>query len=507
MRKSLLIITSFCFGIVSANAQITLTTADMPSPTKIRYMANDTLPTVSIGNSDTIQTWDFTAVTQHTVDTSTVMPYASIPNAVFSSATMAVQLGSANFYGYLQNTSSSFTFLGGSGIIDVQGSPIAVNQINTPAEILFNFPTSFDSSFTNNYTSSAKFFFGQQINGFYIDSVHQRSYVEKTSVVDAYGTLTTLLGGPYNVLRVMETKETHDTTQAFFFGGWNNIPGGITSSFTKTYSWWANGIGTSLAKATVDSNGTVTNLEWLTALPSDPPLTAAVTSTNVSCEGSCDGTSTVTATWGTPPYTYSWSTSPVQNSATASALCVGTYTVTVTDSASSTATATVTISKPGQPTISANGLVLSTTYPATTYQWILDDSAVVATTQNFTVTQNGNYTLVVSYGTGCMDTSLAYNFNNIGIVESAMINSVKVSPNPATSSITIAFDNRLMAAPQTILIDIKNELGQSVKKANANQLVNGKNEMIVDIADLPKGIYFIQIQSENSILNKKLIKQ
>ncbi|MES2592772.1 MAG: T9SS type A sorting domain-containing protein [Bacteroidota bacterium] len=506
MRKSLLIITSFCFGIVSANAQITITTADMPVATKIQYHSNDTVPTISIGNSDTIQTWNFTAVTQHTVDTSTVFPYASVPNTAFSSATMAVQQGSANFYGYLLNSPSALTLLGGSGVVDIQGSPIAVNQINTPGEILFNFPTSFDSSFTNNYSTSAKFFFGQQINGFYIDSVHQRSRVEKSFVVDAYGTLTTLLGGPYNVLRVKEIKEKHDTTQAFFFGGWNDIPGGITSSFTTTYSWWANGIGSALAKATVDTNGTVTNLEWLTALPSDPLLAAAAMSTNVSCEGTCDGSSTVTATWGVPPYTYSWSTSPAQNSATASALCVGSYTVTVTDSVSATATAVVTISNPEQPTISANGLVLSTTYPATTYQWVLNDSALVATTQNFTVTQNGSYTLVVSYGSGCTDTSLAYNFNNIGIVESALINSVKVSPNPATNSVTIAF-NFGIASQQTILVDIKNELGQSVKKVNVNQLANGKNEMLVDIADLPKGIYFIQIQGENSIINKKLIKQ
>jgi len=68
-------------------------------------------------------------------------------------------------------------------------------------------------------------------------------------------------------------------------------------------------------------------------------LTLTTTSTPSSNN---NGTATVSSvTNGVSPYTYSWNTSPVQNTATATGLDSGTYMVTVTDSTSCTASATV----------------------------------------------------------------------------------------------------------------------------------------------------------------------
>ncbi|PKP20962.1 MAG: hypothetical protein CVU05_07830, partial [Bacteroidetes bacterium HGW-Bacteroidetes-21] len=52
---------------------------------------------------------------------------------------------------------------------------------------------------------------------------------------------------------------------------------------------------------------------------------------HISCGGSCDGEATVDATGGYPPYTYTWSTVPIQTGPIATGLCQGTYFVTVTD--------------------------------------------------------------------------------------------------------------------------------------------------------------------------------
>ena len=53
--------------------------------------------------------------------------------------------------------------------------------------------------------------------------------------------------------------------------------------------------------------------------------------TGVSCSDASDGSATVSVSGGTPPYAYSWSTIPVQTTATATGLASGIYTVTVTD--------------------------------------------------------------------------------------------------------------------------------------------------------------------------------
>lgn len=363
MKKFILISYILCVSIVHGLGQIVITSTDMPTPTKMFITSNDTMPTVSIGNSDSIQTWDLTSVVEHTIDTSIVMPYDSLPNPSFSSANTVIQQ-EQSFYGYLVNSPASFELIGGSGTIDIEGSSTAVSQAYIPSEILFKFPTSFDSSFTNNYSTDAKFYYGQQFQGITVDSVHRRSSVYKTVLADAWGTLITPLGGPYNVLRIKETKEINDTVMAYFFGGWNNFPGGITHSITTTYKWWANGIGTALATASVDTNGAVMSVEWLKELPSDPPPT-------------------------------------------------------------------------------------------------------------------------------------------IGITETTFSGDIIIYPNPANDQVMIIYYNN--PAP-SLLIEIKNELGQLVKKAELNQL-NTDKKVAVDISQLPRGIYFVCIQNNNAIINKKFVKQ
>ena len=77
------------------------------------------------------------------------------------------------------------------------------------------------------------------------------------------------------------------------------------------------------------------------------PLAAGISSfANATCNALCNGKATATASGGTPGYTYSWNSTPVQISSTASGLCAGNYTVTITDSKGCTTTQTVTINQP-----------------------------------------------------------------------------------------------------------------------------------------------------------------
>lgn len=77
-------------------------------------------------------------------------------------------------------------------------------------------------------------------------------------------------------------------------------------------------------------------------------VVTTVTSTMTSCFGGNDGTATVSGTGGTPGYIYAWSTTPVQNTLTATGLTSGDYYVTVTDANNCFVIDTVTV---GQPTM------------------------------------------------------------------------------------------------------------------------------------------------------------
>ncbi len=85
-----------------------------------------------------------------------------------------------------------------------------------------------------------------------------------------------------------------------------------------------------------------------------PPLSIFIAaSTNVSCFGGNNGSATVEAGGGVPPYTYMWSNG--QNTTTINNLFAGTYTVTVTGSSGSgTASTSVVITQPPVLNISAS---------------------------------------------------------------------------------------------------------------------------------------------------------
>ena len=76
------------------------------------------------------------------------------------------------------------------------------------------------------------------------------------------------------------------------------------------------------------------------------PPSISTTKNNVSCYNGNNGQATALVSGGTAPYTYTWNTTPVITSATATGLTAGNYTVTVRDSKGCSNSIQVTISQP-----------------------------------------------------------------------------------------------------------------------------------------------------------------
>jgi GH43 family beta-xylosidase len=143
-------------------------------------------------------------------------------------------------------------------------------------------------------------------------------------------------------------------TNVSCFGGSNGAinltPTGGTGPYT--FNWLPSGpttedrtgltAGTYSVQIT-DVNGCTATVTVTVTAP--PALVITSTQTNISCNGGCNGSATVVVSGGTPGYSYSWSPSG-GNSATATGLCVGTYTVIVTDANGCTATRTISITQP-----------------------------------------------------------------------------------------------------------------------------------------------------------------
>ncbi|WP_294312144.1 T9SS type A sorting domain-containing protein, partial [uncultured Chryseobacterium sp.] len=199
-------------------------------------------------------------------------------------------------------------------------------------------------------------------------------------------------------------------------GAINLTPSGGTAPYTFN---WGGGITTEdrtgLAAGTytvviTDANGCTATVNATVTQPTT--LSAAVTQTNVLCNGGSTGTATVTVTGGTAPYTYAWSPSG-GTAATATGLSAGTYTVTVTDANGCTLTRTVTIiqsSAVSGTTVvtnvacngASNGAINLTPAGGTapyTFNW-----GGGVTTEDRTGLAAGTYTVVITDANGCTAT-------------------------------------------------------------------------------------------------------
>jgi gliding motility-associated-like protein len=196
-------------------------------------------------------------------------------------------------------------------------------------------------------------------------------------------------------------------------------PAGGTGTYT--YSWntspiQTNATASSLTAATytvtiTDANGctltttaTVTNISAET-VTINPPV-------NILCNGGNNGSATSTVVGGTTPYTYSWSTIPIQTNANATGLTAGTYTLSVTDASGCLATASVTITQPALLTVTTaspvnilcnggnNGSDIATAAGGTgtyTYAWTPGGQS----NANSTGLTAGTYTITVTDANGC----------------------------------------------------------------------------------------------------------
>jgi len=176
----------------------------------------------------------------------------------------------------------------------------------------------------------------------------------------------------------------------------------------------------------IDLNGCLITKTYTITQPT--LLTTSTTQTNVTCFGGNNGSTSVTPVGGTGPYTYTWSTIPVQNTAQISNLIVGNYSVTVTDANGCTSTSTVTITQPTQIT-SITSMTISTCGQA-------NGSASVSPSGGV-----GPYTYLWSNGgTTQLITGLlpgVYNVTVTGIAGCTATNNILVtSPNSPTLSIS-----------------------------------------------------------------------
>ncbi|MBS1636544.1 MAG: gliding motility-associated C-terminal domain-containing protein [Bacteroidetes bacterium] len=208
--------------------------------------------------------------------------------------------------------------------------------------------------------------------------------------------------------------------------------GAATASVTGgtpnyTYSWTPTGTTAPTASALCAGNYTVTVTDFkgcittqTTSIIAPPAITLTPAGGTVTCAGACNGTVGVTASGGTPNYSYSWNSVPAQTtSVTAANLCPGNYAVTVTDAHGCISSIGATITQPTVLTATISNIQPSCNVcigaatanpsggtPPYTYNWVNSTGTSVSTNQTATNLCVGNYTVTITDSHGCTTTKV-----------------------------------------------------------------------------------------------------
>jgi PKD repeat protein len=158
---------------------------------------------------------------------------------------------------------------------------------------------------------------------------------------------------------------------------------------------------------------------------------------------------------------------------------------------------------PNFTTVSAAGNTVifnNTTANGVAYLWNFGDgtsSTAMNPTHIYATSGQWTVTLEVTNAQGCASTSSSIVNSSVLSVNEIAASNFVVYPNPVASSFTIESDKALNSEITIISIT-----GKIVKKAH---LTNG--QATINIQELQRGSYFVQIQENNTIQTKLVIKE
>ncbi|MFN6390615.1 MAG: T9SS type A sorting domain-containing protein [Bacteroidota bacterium] len=312
----------------------------------------------------------------------------------------------------------------------------------------------------------------------------------------------------------------------------NSNTGSIVTSVlggTPPYTYlWSNGKTTkNLINITAGSYSvTVTCTNGFTGTKqftlTNPPLLLASLNCPVACFNQCNGQATVTASGGTPGYTYQWSGPngyTAGNVSTISNLCPGSYKVTVTDSKGCKRIVSGTVTQNPQIVINqtitpitcqnlCNGIINSTvTGGLAPYVYAWNNSL---TTKNISNLCFGTYSVTVTDAKGCkaiksvtLLNPAPCNTTGSRLDDSLNPLNIMIYPNPTNNLVNLLINTTLETQTNIRITDL---LGRVVLE-QTEDLIAGSNTITYNISDFAKGVYLIQVSNGNEQKVFKLVKE
>ena len=145
-------------------------------------------------------------------------------------------------------------------------------------------------------------------------------------------------------------------------------------------------------------------------------------------------------------------------------------------------------------TLSNGSLVSSET--ADSYQWFVNGVDIVNSNSLTQVpSQNGNYVVETTYSNGCTQASSPYVFSNLGLDELNV--SVQVYPNPVRGLFQVVLSQGQFE--EVSVLDVAGRLIYTTQEQT--------NKLEINAFNWEKGVYIVRVNTKNSQIEKRIIKQ
>lgn len=271
-----------------------------------------------------------------------------------------------------------------------------------------------------------------------------------------------------------------------------------------TYAWSngassanLNGLAAGSYTVTVtDANGCLDVSSVTVAASTAPSLT--LNASDISCEGSADGSLTANVSNGQSPYTYTWSNGATSSSI--SGLTPGTYGVTVTDANGCTETGSQTLNAP--PALLATGsstpestsgaadgtATASPTGGTPGYSYLWSNGQ---TTQTASGLAAGTYSVTITDGKGCT-TTVTVNVSLLTGLPNLNTGSLSIYPNPNQGRFVVDI---MLPQAEKLNIQVFSILGKEAAYQDLGSTAGGT--YTVDLEGFPQGVYFVVIHGES----------
>ncbi len=229
----------------------------------------------------------------------------------------------------------------------------------------------------------------------------------------------------------------------------------------------------------------------------------------ITCHGSQNAHLEVNIRGGIEPFEWSWSNG-VQQAWSLTGIGPGKIDIAVSDAFGSAGSSSLTVTEPDALTLTlsstpennhqSNGTAEVTVTggaPPYSFIWMASTQDSTSLLDNIS---SGWYTVKVSDALGCdaVD-SVFVDLISATDHESALLQNIRVSPNPAKSNATVIIQH-LPISQDNITVEIVDFVGRIVKSVNSSQ------GHTFDLPELASGIYFVMISSnKESLLQKQVL--